>query len=116
MKLPETVLVGWKTFKVEDWDPKLAASSRRYGECDHTPAIIRIDTSHSPEQVLETLLHELYHAAIEVGGLVAGPGPQWDEERVVTYFASWQSTLLKQNPTLAKLIWQVYGAAEGETK
>jgi hypothetical protein len=107
--LPKTVQVGWKTFKVEVWDPVAAANARRYGECDHIPAIIRIDVTHGDAQTMECLLHELIHAAIEVGSLSHGDLPmQWDEERVVSFMGSWLSTLLRHNPEIAKLVATVY--------
>lgn len=107
--LPAHVTVGWKRFAIEVWDPKVAAALHRYGECDHIAAVIRLDLTHSDEQVMETLIHEMLHAAVEVGALSHGDSPMhWDEERVVSFMGSWLSTMLLQNPEVAKLFAKVY--------
>lgn len=100
---PTHVKVGWKRFKVTDWDPELAAAHRRYGECDHTANEIRVDTSKGHRQAAETLWHECLHATFDIAGLHNLPGgdkDQYSEEFMVSHFASWTITLLGDNPEL----------------
>lgn len=111
IELPKTVLVGWKTFDIEIWHPQLAKEKNRYGECDHAGSVIRIDIQYGNKQTLETLIHELLHAAIDVGGINQDKTKDgsFTEEHIVSYMASWLTTLLVQNPILSLLMWQVTG-------
>jgi cob(I)alamin adenosyltransferase len=103
---PTTIKVGWKKFHVEQWEPLHASRAGMYGECDHLAGVIRVDTSHGPHQALETLLHECYHAAFDVGGIsrLHDREHTYTEEAVVSYLASWHMTLLADNPHLVAYI------------
>ena len=106
---PTHVKVGWKRFKVVDWDPAVAAARSLYGECDHLAATIRVDTTKGPRQVAETLWHECIHATFDIGSCHAtqgGRNDEYAEEFLVSHFASWTMTLLVDNPHLgAYLSW-----------
>jgi cob(I)alamin adenosyltransferase len=106
MNFPTQIKVGWKIFKVEVWDPVDAAREHMYGRCDHLVSTIRIDTSYGPHQALETLIHECYHAAFDVGGIsrVEGNDHRYSEEAVVSYLAGWHMTLMSDNPHLLAYI------------
>lgn len=108
MDFPTHVKIGWKRFKIEVWDPVGAAREHMYGQCDHLASTIRVDTSHGPHQALETLIHECYHAAFDVGGIsrVEGNDHRYTEEAVVSYLAGWHMTLMADNPhLLAYIVW-----------
>tara|TARA_R100001440_G_C2455613_1_gene108952 strand:- start:29 stop:349 length:321 start_codon:yes stop_codon:yes gene_type:complete len=61
--LPPTVTVGGMKFKVvfKDMDD--------YGEMDFDKKIISIRNGLSPEDQLDTLIHECHHAALGISGL-----------------------------------------------
>lgn len=101
VSLPDKVKIGWKLFRVEAWDPDVAAATGRFGECDHVKSVIRVDVSHSARQVAETLIHECLHAMMAVSGANEAPGArrdQYEEEHVVATLGSGLLTLAVDNP------------------
>ena len=61
MDLPASVKIGFRTYRIEDWAPRSAEASNRYGECSHIECLIRVATSYGEGQAAETLLHEIMH-------------------------------------------------------
>lgn len=112
INLPESVKIGWKTYHVEVWNHDVAQARLHYGQCDHSASTIRIDTHFGDEQTLETFLHEIFHAFIDVGGMHQMKTKNFDEEPVVKYCASWLMTVLSDNPQVADLIHQLYRSKE----
>lgn len=107
--LPATVQIGWKTFTVVAWDHQVALAKQRYGECDHLESTIRVDTSFGDMQIIETFLHELFHAAFDVGQANqdrTNTAETFTEEFAIGFLASWLTTILKQNPELIGLLAQ----------
>lgn len=108
MNLPKTLKVGWKIFTIEVWDPVQAAADHKYGECDHLAKIIRVDVTHGTRQAVETLLHECFHAAFDIGG--ANESKCTEEEFLVNYTASWLMTMIIDNPILLDVLKQAVDA------
>ena len=100
--VPTNIKVGWRTYRVEVWDPEVAQARQMYGECDHIAQTIRIDTQHDPVQVAETLWHECLHAAYDVG--ILNRREESEEELVVSFMSSWTMTMLIDNPALLEFI------------
>ncbi len=61
--LPSTITVGGMRFKIE------FKEMDDYGEMDFDKKIICIRKGLSPEDQLDTLIHEVHHAALGISGL-----------------------------------------------
>ena len=107
-ELPATIKVGWKIFTLEVWDPVDAARAHKYGECDHLAGVIRIDRRYGDAQFAETLLHELMHAAFDIGGISrVNPDDRFSEEAVVSFLSTWMMTIFADNPWLLGFLHSV---------
>lgn len=107
-ELPNTVKVGWKTFALEVWDSVDAARAHKYGECDHLAGVIRVDRRYGDAQFAETLLHELMHAAFDIGGINrVRDDERYSEEAVVSFLSTWMMTLFCDNPWLLGFLHSV---------
>lgn len=111
LKIPEYVMIGWKRFDIRVWDPELASAKHQYGECDHVKQVISLDMTHSEQQIVETLIHEMLHATYDVGCFKRNDDDnhRFDEERTVSFTSHWLCTMLSQNPAVTTMINQVFG-------
>lgn len=100
-KLPERVKVGYVDYRIEDWEPAQADAAKRYGETDRVRRIIRVDTTHGPQQGAETLLHEILHCVYSMWNL---PGDRDREEKFVTAIASGLATVWRDSPAIFEWI------------
>ncbi len=62
-KLPPAITVGGVRFKV------VSKEMDDFGQMDFDDRVISIKKGMSPEEQLDTLIHEAHHAALGVGGL-----------------------------------------------
>lgn len=76
--IPQSVTVGGKRIRI-----RVVAELEAYGEYHHELAEIRLSgrTAKDPKILLETLRHEIVHAALAISGIGSGPG--FPEESVV---------------------------------
>lgn len=102
---PTSVRVGYRDFDVVEWDRKDAEASGRYGECDKANAIIRVSTDRGSVKAANTLIHEILHAAWDIGDM---PG-KVDEEKVVTVLANQLSQVWRDNPGLVAYLTDALG-------
>lgn len=97
MDFPEKFRVGYRSYHIEDWSPRAAYSSGRYGEASHVEGVIRVDTSHGPVQSAETLLHEILHAVSATNHAnLFGHG----EEAAVTGLSAGLTQVMRDNPAV----------------
>jgi len=102
MKPPSSVQVG--PYKYRVIVSKMAiikanadAKDSRVGESDHSKQIITIDPKLGPDQLVETLLHEVLHAVNQVGGRFL------DEDDVLRLSPLLLDTL-RRNPELVEYL------------
>ena len=115
MKLPDKIRIGYRDFQVEVWDHLNAVSANRFGECDRNLGIIRVDVVSEPQNVCNTLLHEILHAVRHQQQLENDDHEQ--EERVVTVMANALSQVLRDNPGIHDIIcFKTVGAKTEEEK
>jgi len=98
--LPAKVKVGYHDYKIETWHPSEASGARRYGETNGISRTIRIDTSFSPRQTAETLLHEILHCICDIWNIE----DEDKEERVVSAMSAGLATVWRDNPDVLSFI------------
>lgn len=94
MDFPTKVKVGWATYKIEVWHPAEAVGARRFGESNPISRVIRVDTSYSPQQTAETLLHEIIHCVYTMWDL----DDEDKEEKIVSQIGTGLTTVWHDNP------------------
>ena len=102
-KLPPSIRVGYRDFKLEHWPVNEARADQSYGQCDKGNAIIRIDASISASVTANTVLHELLHACWT-------HIPEEHEELTVSVLADHLTQVWRDNPELVKWLTKNIGA------
>ena len=95
-ELPKSIRVGYRDYTVEEWPANLASVSNRWGECDRRNLGIRIQQDLLPAMRAEVLLHEVIHAAYEMGALDEKDG----EERIACVLGNQLTQVWRDNPEL----------------
>lgn len=98
MKLPKSIKVGYKKYKVLQWQSTEDRSSPHLGNCDRLRNVIRVDTSYGDAETLNTLVHEVLHACWWNAGL------RFDdiEEEIVNTMANQLTQVLIDNKIVIK--------------
>jgi len=94
MALPKSIRVGYRDYAIESWVPALASAAGRWGECDRMNMVIRIRDDLLPSVTAEVLLHEVIHAAYQMGALDSDD----KEERVVEVLGNQLAQVWRDNP------------------
>lgn len=100
MKLPEKIKVGYADISIHPMKSLEGLSHGCYGHFSESELCIRIITDMSPMVVMNTLIHEVFHACFFVGGLQDDD----DEERTVNTLANVYSQVVRDNPEYSKFI------------
>lgn len=103
-KMPESVKVGYRDFKIEPWPSHEATTYGADGLCDKRNAIIRIRDDLEPQLKAETLIHELKHAAWDMAAL----GDRATEEAAITSLSRYEAQIWRDNPELVAYIEQTF--------
>lgn len=104
MRLPRTIRVGALRYRVISNRDAMNAvcreqSSDLLGSTDAVKLIITLEPTQAPDQLADTLLHEVLHTLTDVSGLQSEWGAEKDES-VVRRLTPHLLALLRQNPTL----------------
>lgn len=91
---PTKVKVGWRDYKILEWDLHAARSAECYGETRHIPGEIAIDRTHPVEQQAETLTHEILHVIFRQWSIQDDIG----EERTVGALSNGLASVIRDNP------------------
>ena len=98
-------------------DPEFDANS--YGEfCSNTNSI-KLSLKASPQDMANTLLHELVHAAVWYGGLKDDGFPLEDdkhEEHVVNVVTNQLCQIIKDNPKILTILKKGLSSQNGRSK
>jgi hypothetical protein len=85
MKLPETVIVGYRTYDIEDLPSLQSRADGADGWHIGNACVIQVRTENrQPADIANTLLHEILHACWQMGDLEA----MSPEEKTVTVLAN----------------------------
>jgi len=98
MKLKPFMIVKIGGMDIEVY--KLPGDSEFFGDFSYINTRIRIDQDLKKGALVDTLIHEINHAAYAIGQLKKDD----DEERVVSVFASIWTQIYRDNPHLLKFI------------
>lgn len=98
--LPQSVKIGWRDFRIEDFPLAEARERGLYGSTHLQQGIIRIDQSHDARTTAATLLHEILHAIFNVWQMSKEDG----EERIVSTIESGLATVWRDNPAVFEWI------------
>lgn len=94
--MPATIKVGYRDYQVIDWSQAEGTAADAYGDFDRLSGVIHVRDDMPAAFTAEILLHEVLHAAYEMGELTAGDG----EERIVSVFAKHLMQIIRDNPDL----------------
>lgn len=97
--MPSSIRVGFRDYRVLDWDPREANVAGRLGECDRQNGVIRVRSDLSAQMRAGVLWHEVLHAVYDMGDLAAD-----NEEKVVTIMANQTLQVWRDNPDLVAYI------------
>jgi hypothetical protein len=91
--MKKKIKIGYADVDIQLIDKKLFPkwSTEHLGDYDANNQVIRILAKQRPSEELNTLFHEIIHAAVQVSGLNTDKGPlkkMVDEEQVVSVLAS----------------------------
>jgi hypothetical protein len=98
--LPRSVVVGYRTYRVDLIDAATADAEKFDGCIQHNLGRIYLDERMSPPAMANTLLHEILHACWYMGGLYEAPV----EEVAVVVLSNQLSQVIRDNPDVVKWI------------
>jgi hypothetical protein len=114
-KLPVSLRIGYRDYKVDRWPSKAANAHNANGLCDPISAVIHVSEDRTGYDAIATLLHEILHAVFDMADI---DPKQDDEERIVTRLASALAQVWRDNPSLRECMNGVISdfarRAEGE--
>lgn len=96
MDLPPYAKVGHRKYKIESYTAQIASADQRYGFCDLSNAIIKVDAQYGIEKARDTLLHEILHAIYYEWGLQ----DEDKEERIVSQYGTALTQVMCDSPEL----------------
>ena len=102
MKLPSSIRVGCYDISVQQMEDREAMSHGIYGHYASTEHTIRINGELSPIKMLNTLMHEVFHACYDIAGL----SDEDEEERIVTLMANACTQVVRDNPDYNRFVQQ----------
>jgi len=101
MQLPDKIKVGPYTFDIAERTEAWHRQTGDYGSMVFEDLQINIVTSHRPRAlVVDTLIHEIFHAIWEAGHLT----DKDDEEKIVATLATWWLLTWNENEELQKFV------------
>ena len=103
LKLPDRIKVGPYQFFVREHDHAWLQETGMYGSCHVGTLTIDVVTTVDPIMVLDSLIHEIYHAIYHTFDIEDAD----NEEKTVTLLSTGFTGVLMDNPKLGTLINKV---------
>jgi len=115
------IKVGYTDIDIQVIDKKLFPkwSLEHLGDYDANSQVIRILSKQRPSEELNTLFHEVMHAAVQVSGLNADKGPlknMVNEEQVVSVLANTLQQIFRDNVWFLPYIIKQIGVDKNDSK
>lgn len=98
-QLPKTIKIGPYTYTLKFFPKK---ASTNYGACVYAQQTIFLNRNQTAQRAADTLIHEILHAAWDLGSLEVIP--DLHEEVVVRVYGTWLSQVLRENPKVTDFI------------
>lgn len=98
--LPLHIRVGAIEYRVVEWSFSESNKADRYGECDFENRVIRVRETLNDDDKARILLHEVFHAAWDMGGLEE----HCAEEKAVTVLANQVTAIWRDNPDFVRFM------------
>lgn len=96
--LPKTLKVAAFDIVVEEWHPHAATGEQKYGIFSSYTMTIKVDCSVPTCKVLDTFLHEIFHAIYWAYSIE----DEDKEERIVNCLGTAWAQVLRDNPLLVE--------------
>jgi hypothetical protein len=96
MKTPKKLLIGSKRYKIVSRPRAWGEENKAYGMIHYNKDLIEFDRGQNPEELVDTLIHEVLHAVAEEYNVKFKSSQQ--EESVVSEFAHGLKDVFKNNP------------------
>ena len=101
MELPDKIKIGPYLFDIAERNEAWHRQTGDYGSMVFEDLQINVVTSHRPHAlVVDTLVHEVFHAIWEAGHLT----DKDDEEKIVATLATWWLLTWNENEELQKFV------------
>ena len=109
MKKPNKIKIGYRDINIKYSQPDFIADTLTdcFGQYDNRKGLIEIQESLPNQKLVNTLLHEISHAIIDISGLNQSGAPlekDDDEEIVVHQFTNYFLAMCRDNPWLLDYI------------
>jgi hypothetical protein len=119
--MKKKIKIGYTDVDIQIIDKKLFPkwSSEHLGDYDANNQLIRILSKQRPSEELNTLFHEVMHAAVQMSGLNADKGPlkkMMDEEQVVSVLANTLQQIFRDNTWFLPYVIKQIGADKSGSK
>lgn len=108
MNLPSHIRVGYRDFAIEAWEPLDASGASKFGEMSNMAGVIRVRADLPPQELANTLLHEVIHAAHFIGGIQGG---EESEEHTTVILANQLTQVWRDNPDFVAFMSKCLTAA-----
>lgn len=109
MKLPDSVKVGYRTYRIEPSTRDESDNNESAGLCSHYQGLIKSQCHGLKVDCANTLLHEILHCCMDAGQ--AGLDTE-TEERAVTAAANHLIGVMQSNPEVIRWIMRNARAEE----
>lgn len=100
VEMPTHLRVGPVVYRVVEWEHREAYASAASGECDRPNRVIRVREDLNRDDKARVLLHEVMHAAYDMGALADGER----EEQIVTVLANQMTAIWRDNPDFVRFM------------
>ncbi len=107
-ELPNSIKIGPVMYRVFEMSAPLAAAENIDGICEPNHKIIRIREDLNRDDMARILLHEIIHAAFDMGALAEA-----QEERIVTVLANQLTGVWRDNPEFVRFMNDCLGVDFG---
>jgi hypothetical protein len=119
--MKKKIKIGYADVDIQLIDKKLFPkwSTEHLGDYDANNQVIRILAKQRPSEELNTLFHEVIHAAVQVSGLNTDKGPlkkMVDEEQVVSVLANTLQQIFRDNNWFLPYVIKQIGADKIDSK
>lgn len=102
--LPDSIRVGYLNYAVETYHPISATAHAKHGEHSPLEQKIRLHEDQTPQQMANTIIHEVLHAIFYQSGIRNVAPEHIGEELIVDSLSNGLCQVFQDNPKLLEYI------------